>query len=325
MTRLLIAALRQNEHHEIPSMPSPLPDLTLATTIHNNLDRWMEMAASFEREAGRPAEIVVVDDASRTPAKIRELETPVRLLRNEQARGFAGASDQALREVRTPYALLVDADITFLPGDFAAAFAAFKAEPKLAWSNFQQINADGGGAGSCEELIPPAWVYGLGNQFAQRWLRKKMGAYQPVRLTDRINEVPIAHSSSALVRMDAFREVGGFDLRFWQCQSDNDLCVRLTRAEWKVGVDQNYTVRHDGIGGKTGGKNRVYDLYRGKLMFYEAHRPASRAYLRALLFARHLFEALVVLFRPGHKEEHLRPGFRLHLAVSALRGYPVRR
>ena len=42
------------------------PDLTIATTLHNNLDRWMEMARSFEREAGLPSEIIVVDDASTT-------------------------------------------------------------------------------------------------------------------------------------------------------------------------------------------------------------------------------------------------------------------
>jgi N-acetylglucosaminyl-diphospho-decaprenol L-rhamnosyltransferase len=299
------------------------PDLTLATTIHNNLDRWLEMATSFEREVGRPAEIVVVDDASTAPATITGLASPVRLLRNERARGFGMASDQALREVRTPFALLVDADITFLPDDFRAAFAAFKAQPKLAWSNFQQVSADGVPGGSSEAVLVPPFIYALGNQVTGRWLRRKEQSLKTEMLGDRIESVLIAHSSSALVRLEAFRQIGGFDPRFWQCQSDNDVCLRLGRAGWKVGRDPHYRIRHDGIGGKTGGPARVYDLYRGRLLLYETHRPGCGIYLRPLLALRHLAEAVVAALRGGNKPDHLQPGFRLQLAAGALRGYPA--
>jgi GT2 family glycosyltransferase len=301
------------------------PELTLATTIHHNLARWREMAESFEREAGTAAELVVVDDASREPAVVTGLRTPVRLLRNETAQGFGMASDQALRAVRTPLALLVDADITFLPGDFAAALAAFQEQTRLGWSNFQQVSAEGLPGASSEAVIAPAWVNALGNAAVARWERGRMRAYRPEMLGARIAAVPVAHSSSALVRMEAFREIGGFDARFWQCQADNDLCLRLARARWKVGADQVYTVRHDGIGGRTGGAARVWDLYRGKLLFYETHRPGCRVYLRPLLAARHLAEAGVAALRRGPRAEHLRPGFRLRLAAGAWRGYPVQR
>lgn len=301
------------------------PNLTLATTIHNNLERWMEMASSFEKEVGLPAEIVVVDDGSASPAVITGLRSPVRLLRNEQPRGFCGASDQALRGVKTPFALLLDADITFLPGDFRAAFTAFQAQPRLAWSNFQQVSIDGKLGCSIEEELAPAWVYGLGNQAGQRWSRGREKSSPTTALSDRLNAVLIAHSSSALVRMEAFHEINGFDLRYWQCQSDNDVCLRLQRAGWTVGVDRIYTVRHDGIGGRTGGQNRVYDLYRSKLMLYETHRPWSRLYLRPLLCLRHVLEAAVACLRPGTKDSHLAPSFRLKLAGGALWGYPVNR
>ncbi|HUB67506.1 MAG TPA: glycosyltransferase [Candidatus Methylacidiphilales bacterium] len=301
---------------------SVYPDLTIATTLHNNLDRWMEMASSFEREAGLPAEIVAVDDASAIPAVISGLQSPVRIFRNETARGFCAASDQALREVKTPFAFLLDADITFLPGDFRAAFDSFKSVPQLAWSNFQQISAAGTPGSSCENVIAPAWIYALGNQITGRWLNRAQRRLHPRPINDRIENVPIAHSSSALVRMNALREIDGFDLRYWQCQSDNDLCLRLTQAGWLAGVDRLYTVRHDGVGGRTGGLRRIYDLYRGKLLFYETHDHNSRLYLRLFLALRHLLEALALLFRHGESKDHLRPSFRLQLALCAVRGYP---
>jgi GT2 family glycosyltransferase len=296
-------------------------DLTLATTIHNNLERWMEMALSFEREAGLVAEIVVVDDGSDVPARIEGLRSPLRILRNETPHGFCGASDEALREVKTPFALLVDADITFLEGDFAAAFAAFKAVPRLAWSNFQQVSATGELGGSSEDVLAPPWIYALGNQVQGRWSRYKAKTIKPAFVSGRIKSVTIAHSSSTLVRMNAFQEIDGFDRRFWQCESDNDLCLRLIRAGWKVGVDRLYTVRHDGIGGKTGGTKRIYDLYRGRLMLYEVHHPEVRVYLRPLLALRHALEALTTLVRP-RAEEHLTSSFRFRLATAALKGYP---
>jgi len=300
------------------------PDLTIATTIHDNFDRWLEMATSFEREVGLPAKIVAVDDASRQPVMVKGLRSPVHLLRNDKARGFGRAADQALHEVRTPFALLIDADITFLPGDFRAAFEAFKAQPRLAWSNFQQLSPQGELGSSSEEALVPAGIYALGNAVSQRWLRWKERSLRLPTLGNRLMLVPIAHSSSALVRMEAFRKIGGFDPRFWQCQSDNDLCLRLSRAGWQVSVDRVYTVCHDGVSVRANDQSRVYDLYRGKLLLYETHWPACRLYLRPLLALRHAAEALAAWLRPAPREEkNLQPGFRWRLALGALRGYPM--
>jgi GT2 family glycosyltransferase len=298
------------------------PDLSLATTIHNNLDRWMEMALSFERHVGTVSEIVVVDDGSTVPARIEGLRSRVRLIRNETPEGFCGASDKALTEVQTPFAFLLDADITFLPGDFKNAFLAFKGVPKLAWSNFQQMGVTGEIGSPSEDRLPPAWVYGLGNQVQWRWSKWKTSSAKGEWLSGRIKGVAIAHSSSTLVRIKAFKDIGGFDRRFWQCESDNDLCLRLRRAGWKVGVDQIYILRHDGIGGRTGGKKRIYDLYRSRLMLYEIHRPASRAYLRKMLGLRHLMEGTAAQIFSRRRDDHRSPGFRFRLASAAFKGYP---
>jgi GT2 family glycosyltransferase len=268
------------------------------------------------------AEIVVVDDGSTVPARIKGLRSPVRLLRNDSPHGFCAASDEALHEVKTPFAFLLDADITFLPGDFQKAFSGFKAIPKLAWSNFQQIGASGEVGSPSEDRLPPPWVYGLGNQVQWRWSLWKTKTVRSRWLSGRIKGVTIAHSSSTLVRMAAFRNIGGFDRRFWQCESDNDVCLRLRRAGWRVGVDQIYTLRHDGIGGRTGGKKRIYDLYRSRLMLYEIHRPFSRIYLRLLLGVRHLIEAAAAAILRRRGPDHLDPHFRFRLASAAFRGYP---
>lgn len=303
-----------------PAASGSLSNLTLASTIHNNVTRWMEMAVSFEEHVGIPNEIVVVDDGSAEPVSITGLKSRIRLIRHPVALGFCAASTVALRAVTTPFGLLVDADITFLPGAFTAAFACFQQAARVAWCNFSQIDRVGSKGSSVDRVIPPAWCFGLGNQVTACWIKSKTG-FATVCANDKIEHVAIAHSSSVFVRMSAYESVGGFDLRYWQCQADNDLCRRLYKRGWAVGIYSGYCVIHDGIGGKTGGVRRVYDLYRGQLMFYETHEPWSRFYLRPLLALRHLAEALCLWIRP-RKGAHLRPAWRLVLAWQALRAYP---
>ena len=66
-------------------------DLTLATTAHNNEQTSAAMLRSFEANLGTLGEIVVVDDGSRTAYSAPPLQSPVRVIRNNQPQGFCGA------------------------------------------------------------------------------------------------------------------------------------------------------------------------------------------------------------------------------------------
>src|SRR3954470_23494879 len=98
---------------------SHFSDLSIATTTHNNYQMLAEMLSSFETNLGTVDKIVVVDDGSRRPCALPPASRGARLLRNEHPHGFCQASDMALGAVRTNYALLVDADVLFEPGDLA--------------------------------------------------------------------------------------------------------------------------------------------------------------------------------------------------------------
>jgi GT2 family glycosyltransferase len=241
----------------------------------------------------------------------------VRLIRNEQPHGFCHASDLALRAVRTKYALLVDADVLFEPGDFAGGYAEFQ-KGNWAWVNFRQTNFQGEPQAAYEQPLMPAWIFGAGNQAMKIWEKFQRGPER--RPNSRIVEVEAAHSSCTLIDMEAFHAAGGFDRWYWQCQSDIDLSLRLRKAGYRVGVDLGYTVKHEGAGGKTGGASRVLDLYRSRLHLYEQFHPSSRIYLRPLLFVRHLLElawfALVALFK---NEPRLQT--RIEMVKGVLKGY----
>jgi N-acetylglucosaminyl-diphospho-decaprenol L-rhamnosyltransferase len=294
------------------------PGLTLATTAHNNEKMSADMLRSFEANVGCVEEIVVVDDASKTPYTPPDLQTPVRLVRHESALGFCKASDRALREVRTKFALLADADILFEPGDFAGGYEEFQ-NGNWAWVNFRQVSFQGVPQDAYEQPLMPPWIFAAGNQ-AFRWWAKLQRPPMQLPVGTRIFKVEVAHSSCTLVNMEAFHAVGGFDAWYWQCQSDTDLSLRLRAQSRRVGIDTGYCVKHEGAGGKSGGPARVLDLYRSQLHLYEKFYPSSRFYLRPLLFVRHLLEVgwfgLVALFK---NEPRLQ--LRLEMLKGVLKGY----
>lgn len=292
-------------------------DLTLATTAHNNEQMSAAMLGSFETNLGTVAEIVVVDDGSAQPYRAPVLSSPVRVIRTEQAQGFCRASDDALRAVQTKYALLVDADVLFEPGDFAGGYREFQ-KGNWAWVNFRQTNFQGRPQGAYEQPLMPPWVFAAGNQALKLW-EKFQRTPEPTP-SARIVEVEAAHSSCTLVDMEAFRAAGGFDRWYWQCQSDIDLSLRLRKGGRRVGIDFGYCVKHEGAGGKTGGAGRVLDLYRSRVHLYEHFHPLSRFYLRPLLFVRHALElaffAPVALFK---NEPRFRT--RVEMLKGVLKGY----
>jgi GT2 family glycosyltransferase len=293
-------------------------DLTIATTVHNNFEMSAAMLSSFEANVGLAAEISLVDDASSPSRPLPSTVAPIKVIRADQPSGFCKASDLALRQVRTKYALLVDADVLFDPGDFEAGYIEFR-KAEWAWVNFRQVSFGGQPQNSYEQPLMPPWVFAGGNQVLTWWqqFHRNPG---PSRPGQRIVPVEAVHSSCTLVDMDAFRAVGGFDPWYWQCQSDVDLSLRLRKGGYGVGVDLGYTVRHDGAGGKGGGATRVLDLYRSRVHLYEHAYPASRFYLRPLLFVRHLAEVVWFAIRALFKRD-TRLRTRIELLKGVLQGY----
>ena len=292
-------------------------DLTVATTVQNNIALCVAMLRSFDANIGTPAGVIVIDDASEMPPHFPSFSAPLFTLRNQPAIGFCKSADRALREVQTKYALLVDADVVFEPGDFNGGYSEFK-KNNWAWANFRQTNFEGQPQDSFEHPLMPPWVFAAGNQVFAAW-QKFQHPPKPVP-GERIAAVDAAHSSCALVNMEAFRAVGGFDLDFWQCQSDVDLSLRLRDGGYRVGVDLGYTVKHHGAGGKSGQFARVHDLYRARLRLYERAYPRSRKYLRPALLVRHTLELIwFAVIAPFKKDERLRS--RVELLKGVWKGY----
>lgn len=212
----------------LPLAPVADPRVSILMLAWNQLPFTRRCLAALRRSvpAGL-AEIVLVDNGSTdgTDAWARR-QPEVRLLRNEENRGFGPANNQAAAQARGEYLLLLNNDTEPQFGFLERLVAALDADPGLGAAT-ARLFAPGG------ELLEAGAVVNLDATCTNRGRGAPGGIHsyrEPV-------EVDYASACCLLVRRDAFRAAGGFDPRYAPAYyEDVDLCVALRRQGWRLAV-----------------------------------------------------------------------------------------
>lgn len=189
--------------------------------------------------AGEPTgavEIVVVDNGSADgSADMVEREFPqVRLLRNNDNRGFAGANNQALRLVATPYACLLNSDTVVAPG-VLSSLAAFLADHPRAAACAPALRLPSGrlqtgGAGYALSLRTAFnYFFFLSRLFPERCPGMYIHQEHFVRKGEP-ERVDWLAGACLTVRMAAAERVGLLDESYHMYAEDAEWCERLARV-----------------------------------------------------------------------------------------------
>ncbi len=162
-------------------------EITVVITCFNYGSFLAESVQSVLEQVGGEPHVIVIDDGSTDALTLAELDglpSQVEVWRQANA-GVAEARNNALRRVRTPYALILDADDKLAPNALRLLGDALMSEPALDFS------------------------YGIMCFFGAWEGVMKMPPYDPYRLLFR-------HSigSTALIRRELFETVGGYDPAF---------------------------------------------------------------------------------------------------------------
>ena len=219
--------------------------------------------AALERSTPRPADIVVVDNAS-TDDSLAELSAfpRVNVLRQPRNLGFAGGANVGLAAVETPYASLLNPDVE-VERDFGAALLrAFADDPAL------------GAAGALLLYPETTTVQHAGGVIERPLMTTRHRAYrEPVEsIGPESVDVDFVTGGAMGLRLDAFRAVGGFDEQFAPVYyEDVDLCASLRRAGWRVRfVPAMRAAHHEGA---TLGRSDDYyrHLHRNRILYALKH------------------------------------------------------
>lgn len=200
----------------------PITAVTVLYRSKGLLDELTETLRSV-----RPlCEVTVVDGCSEDgTAEAAEAAMPwarhVRMVKNL---GFGAANNLALKEVKTPFVLLINPDAR-LDLDSLSAMAAFLRESPT--------------TAACQPILRlwdwPVASAGAGtsmNAYGEGYDLRYMH-YLPVAPQAADIRVPGVTAALSLWRTEALEECGGFDTSFFMYFEDVDMCLRLGSCGWR--------------------------------------------------------------------------------------------
>ncbi|MES9544174.1 glycosyltransferase [Actinomadura sp. NPDC000600] len=225
-------------------------------------------ALAAARALTERAPVIVVDNASRdgTADAVAEEFPEVTLIRSPRNLG-AVARNLAADHVRTPYAAFWDDDIRWDPDAPSTAAGLLDAHPRLAVVTGRILVEPGGRE---DPIVPelrhspvpgPPWLPG-----------PALGSFL---------------AGASMVRLEAFREAGGFSPRLWLGGEEELLSADLMALGWQLCFAEDVVVRHEPSPVREAHLRRRHGI-RNTLWFTWLRRPLPVALRRTAVLLRTL-------------------------------------
>ena len=199
-------------------------------------------------------EIIVIDNAS-TDHSTEWLKSAsassaqIKLIENSENAGFGRANNQGFKLSNAPFVLLLNPDTEVTQGAIDTLIATLNSDSRTGACGPRLINADGSVQISVWRNPPAAWEILLSQLKLYMLLPRRMrgelllGGHWD---HDRQRAVPMLSGAAILARRQMIDEVGGFDERFHVYGEDNEWCLRITRAGWRLVFEPKAVILHHG-------------------------------------------------------------------------------
>jgi len=177
------------------------------------------------------------------------LNERLRVVTNSDNRGFGPANNQAFALTTAPFVFLLNPDTEIFPGTIDTLIAIMRSDHRIGACAPKIINPDGSLQISVFHNPPRVWQTVLSNLKIYLLLPRRLRG--ELLLADhwdhnRRRLVPMVSGAAILARREMIDEVGGFDERFQMYAEDNEWCLRMTRAGWRLMFEPAATVMHHG-------------------------------------------------------------------------------
>ena len=221
-------------------------------------------------------EVIIADNGS-TDDSITFLEQKyprIQLIRFEKNLGFAKGYNEALRQVKAPYSILLNSDVEVTPGwiepmvnllENNLSIAA--CQPKLLSYTNRNLFEYAGAAGG--------WLDKYGYPFAKGRIfnvfEEDKGQY------DKAEPLFWASGAALFIRTGIFQTMQGFDEYFFAHQEEIDLCWRIQLAGYSIYSCPSAVVYH--VGGGTLPKSnslKTYFNFRNNRIMLSKNLPFSK-------------------------------------------------
>ena len=354
----MVQAVPTPGNGEADGAMTTLPDVSVIVVNYNVRDFLAQALHAVERaSSGLHVEVFVVDNNSvdGSVEMVMNDFPAVRLIRNDRNAGFGAANNQALRQARGRYLLILNPDTIVQEDTIRVLVDHLDTHPEAGAAGCQILNPDGSFApesrrayptprvafhriAGLSKLFPHSPVFGRYNMtFLPREQEAEVDALSGSCMLVRHAAIHVSHSTWGQLDSTVRSEVdhgrttrlgaagdgaGLFDEDFFMYGEDLDWCYRIQQAGWRI----RYTpatriVHYKGESTKKGELRYVRLFYGAMLHFIEKHFRTRYSRLFALMLRAGIMgRASLTLLRGAFLR--LRPSiadfFIVYLCVAAV-------
>ncbi len=220
-------------------------DISIIIVSYNCLDSLKACLKSIEEQAGATTETIVIDNNSKdkTPEFITSQKIQSILLAHNI--GFGAAANLAAEKATGKHLLILNPDTVLTP-DCLKSFLEFaSARPDFGLASAHLVYPDGQTQISARRFPRRRDIlFGRGSPLYKLGLVKEVNAGYFLDLGERPLEVPAVSATALFIRTELFRELGGFDPRFFMYLEDLDLCKRVQERSLSVWILPHAKIIH---------------------------------------------------------------------------------
>lgn len=248
-------------------------DLTIVIVNWNTKDLLLKCLSSvYQSIKDLNYEVVVVDNASSDGSveAVNKYFPQVKLIVNQENKGFAKANNQVLPFVSSRYVLLLNSDTQVVKGSIEALVSFMDHNPKAGVAAPQYLNEDGSKQNSFENF--PSLISELLNKsllkvlFPQKYPSKRKTFDTPVAVDSVIG-------ACMLVRTEATTKVGYLDEDYFFFLEETDWCYRMWQAGYQVFHVPQIKIYHlQGASKKKAPAMAWIEYYRSSYLFFKKNK-----------------------------------------------------
>ena len=246
--------------------------------VNYNVRYYLEQCLLSVEKAlcGVCGEVFVVDNNSSddSVAYLKGRFPWVRYIENAQNVGFSCANNQAIREARGEYVLLLNPDTFVGESALRECIDFMDKTPKAGMCGVGMLKVDGSFAPESRRGIPTPFVAfckmsGLGALFPKSRL---FGRYYMQYLNKQsINPIEIVSGAFMFIRKEALDNVGLLDESFFMYGEDIDLSYRVLKAGYQNYYIPTHILHYKGESTKKDSLKYVNAFHKAMVIFFKKH------------------------------------------------------
>lgn len=269
--------------------------LTVVIVSWNTKQLLDKCLASLKQEIERSAflkdsEVFVVDNnsADGSAAMVADQYPWVKLVRNDENRGFAYANNQAMRIARGEYVLLLNPDTEIVEGAITTLNSFLRSHPDCGVVAPQLLNTDGSVQSSCRKF--PTFSGMACELLGLSRLLPSVAKFRQYKMLDWKHDderqVDQPEGACLLIRRVVLDQIGLFDEEFFMLFEEVDWCYRAKAAGWQIWFTPTAKViHHYGQSIKQVKVPMILSSHRGLYRFWYKHYRNNRWYLDGIAYS----------------------------------------